>query len=79
MYDKESRCLTLSGLSGGDGAVVDTETFGGKLLEGEYPSPVEKADDDVLAPVDPHQLRQVPLLCQGHHYGKEVRQEQEKG
>ena len=56
MYCKKDGCLALSGFGGGDGLIVDGKTFGGELLEAKYPSPIEKADDNTLAPVDPHDI-----------------------
>ena len=56
MYGKEGGCLALSGFGGSDGLIVNGKAFGRELFQAKYPSPVEKADHNTLAPVDPHHI-----------------------
>ena len=49
MQGKEAGHLSLSFFGGGNGVIIDANTFGRELFQAKYSSPVEKADDNTLA------------------------------
>ena len=62
-----------------NGLVIDAETFCRELFQIQYAAPVEDPDNDALAPVDPHEILDVPLLHDGQENGDQIGKYQQQG
>ena len=55
-----------------NGLVIDAETLRRELFQIQYAAPVENPDYDALAPVDPHEILNIPLLHDSQKNGDQI-------